>query len=113
MFNSVRVTRLTTNLYTRRVHLVCCIDKSFSRYHTSYCFRHITTKREKVLKIGLHFSSNSFFLEIMLSANKKENENMHTIYFSKYLASKKSILKTCFPLSLYLHWYNNFEHEQR
>lgn len=93
MFNSVRVTRLTTNLYTRRVHLVCCIFKVshqllFSPYY------HL---KGKSFKNRFAFFFKFFFLELMLSANKKENEKMHTIYFSKYLASKKSNLKTFFP----------------
>lgn len=96
------------------MYILCAVLTSlFQGITPVIVFTILPLKGKKVLKIGLHFSSNSFFLELMLSANKKENEKMHTIYFSKYLASQKSILKTCFPLSLYLHWYDNFEHEQR
>lgn len=110
MFNSVRVTRLTTNLYTRHVHLVCCIDMSYSRYHSSYCFHNITTIREKVLKISLHFFMKTYFWSKKHQlTNKKKNEKMHMIHFLEISSSKKSALKfSCFPLSLYFHWYNNF-----
>lgn len=113
MFNSVRVTRLTTNLYTRHVHLVCCIDMSYSRYHTSYCFHDITTLREKVLKISLHFFMKTYFWskkhQLTKKNQKTKNEKMHMTHFLEISCSKKSTLQfPCFPLSLYFHWYNNF-----